>query len=82
MDGEIITAMRTAAVSAVATKALAQETSILSVIGSGVQAKSHIEAFLKTFPITKVLTFHLFYTTILCNRIIYAFKLLAVRNIS
>ena len=56
MDGEIITAMRTAAVSAVATKALAQETSILSVIGSGVQAKSHIEAFLKTFPITKVLT--------------------------
>ena len=40
MDGEVITAMRTAAVSVVATKYLAKETNILAVIGSGVQAKS------------------------------------------
>ena len=54
MDGEVITAMRTAAVSVVATKYLAKETNILAVIGSGVQAKSHIEAFCQSFPFAKV----------------------------
>ena len=54
MDGEVITAMRTAAVSAIATKYLAQSTDTLGVLGSGVQAKSHIEAFCTLFPIKKV----------------------------
>lgn len=54
MDGEVITAKRTAAVSVVATKYLAQATETLAVLGSGVQARSHIEAFLTMFPFTKV----------------------------
>jgi hypothetical protein len=45
MDGRLITEERTAAVSAVATKFLArQDASILALIGSGVQAKSHLKA--------------------------------------
>jgi alanine dehydrogenase len=45
MDGRLITEMRTAAVSAVATKWLAREkTSVLGILGSGVQARSHLEA--------------------------------------
>ena len=45
MDGTLITEMRTAAVSAVATKLLASpETKILAILGSGVQARSHAEA--------------------------------------
>jgi ornithine cyclodeaminase/alanine dehydrogenase-like protein (mu-crystallin family) len=45
MDGRLITEMRTAAVSAVATKLLATPDSrILSILGSGVQARSHVEA--------------------------------------
>ena len=45
MDGRLITEMRTAAVSAVATKLLARsEASVLGILGSGVQAKSHLEA--------------------------------------
>ena len=45
MDGRLITEMRTAAVSAVATKYLANpEASILAIIGSGVQARSHLHA--------------------------------------
>ena len=45
MDGRLITEMRTAAVSAVATKALAREdASVLAILGSGVQARSHLEA--------------------------------------
>jgi alanine dehydrogenase len=45
MDGRLITEMRTAAVSAVATKLLAREdTRVLAIIGSGVQARSHLEA--------------------------------------
>jgi len=45
MDASQITAIRTAAASAVATKALANSNSnILAIIGSGVQADSHIEA--------------------------------------
>lgn len=54
MDGEVITAMRTAAVSAVATKYLAHKTDILAVIGAGVQAKAHIEAFTRLFDIKEV----------------------------
>jgi alanine dehydrogenase len=45
MDGRLITEVRTAAVSAVATKCLTQEdASVLALIGSGVQARSHLEA--------------------------------------
>jgi len=45
MDGRLITEMRTAAVSAVATKLLApKDAKILAILGSGVQARSHFEA--------------------------------------
>jgi ornithine cyclodeaminase/alanine dehydrogenase-like protein (mu-crystallin family) len=45
MDARLITEMRTAAVSAVATRRLAPEgANILAILGSGVQARSHIEA--------------------------------------
>jgi ornithine cyclodeaminase/alanine dehydrogenase-like protein (mu-crystallin family) len=45
MDGRLITEMRTAAVSAAATKLLASdEASVLAILGSGVQARSHNEA--------------------------------------
>jgi alanine dehydrogenase len=45
MDGRLITEVRTAAVSAVATRHLARpDVSVLAIIGSGVQARSHLEA--------------------------------------
>ena len=45
MDGRLITEVRTAAVSAVATQHLANpDASVLAIIGSGVQARSHLEA--------------------------------------
>jgi len=45
MDGRLITEMRTAAVSAAATKPLAAaDAKVLAILGSGTQAKSHIEA--------------------------------------
>src|SRR5205823_8490128 len=45
MDGRLITEMRTAAVSAAATRLLARENSkVLAILGSGVQARSHFEA--------------------------------------
>jgi len=45
MDGRLITEMRTAAVSAVATQHLARRgASVLAILGSGVQARSHLEA--------------------------------------
>src|SRR5437763_2712889 len=45
MDGRLITEMRTAAVSAAATKLLApKDAKALAVLGSGVQARSHLEA--------------------------------------
>jgi ornithine cyclodeaminase/alanine dehydrogenase-like protein (mu-crystallin family) len=45
MDGRLITEMRTAAVSAAATKLLAApESKVLAILGSGVQARSHAEA--------------------------------------
>ncbi len=45
MDGRLITEVRTAAVSAVATDRLAKaDASVLAIIGSGVQASSHLEA--------------------------------------
>src|SRR5262245_54289978 len=45
LDGRLITEMRTAAVSAMATQLLARvDSSILAILGSGVQAQSHLEA--------------------------------------
>jgi thiomorpholine-carboxylate dehydrogenase len=45
MDGRLITEMRTAAVSAAATKLLTSpDARILAILGSGVQARSHVEA--------------------------------------
>src|SRR5438046_4171758 len=45
MDGRLITEMRTAAVSAAATKLLAlRDANVLAILGSGVQARSHAEA--------------------------------------
>ncbi len=45
MDGRLITEMRTAAVSAAATKLLsAPDAHVLAILGSGVQARSHFEA--------------------------------------
>src|SRR5499427_6403315 len=45
MDGRLITEMRTAAVSAAATKLLASpDAKVLAILGSGVQARSHVEA--------------------------------------
>jgi ornithine cyclodeaminase/alanine dehydrogenase-like protein (mu-crystallin family) len=45
MDGRLITEMRTAAVSAAVTKYLASpESRVLALLGSGVQAKAHLEA--------------------------------------
>jgi len=45
MDGRLITEMRTAAVSAVAVDQLARpEAKVLGILGSGVQARSHVQA--------------------------------------
>ena len=45
LDGRLITEMRTAAASAVATQLLARaDASVLGILGSGVQAKSHLAA--------------------------------------
>lgn len=57
MDGRLITEERTAAVSAVATKFLARpEASVLALIGSGVQARSHLKALplVRTFREVRV----------------------------
>jgi len=51
MDGRLITEMRTSAVSAVATKALAPERAeVLAILGSGLQARSHVDALCRVRP--------------------------------
>jgi ornithine cyclodeaminase/alanine dehydrogenase-like protein (mu-crystallin family) len=55
MDGRLITEMRTAAASAVATERLARpEAAILAILGSGVQARSHLEALRLVRPLREV----------------------------
>src|SRR5205085_4472953 len=57
MDGRLITEMRTAAVSAAATNLLAApDAKILAILGSGVQARSHVEAlrFVRSFEEIRV----------------------------
>src|SRR5688500_3137260 len=55
MNASAITAIRTAAVSAVATKLLAREDAhVLAILGTGVQAKSHREAIPLVRPIKEI----------------------------
>ncbi len=55
MDGRYITEARTAAVSAVSVKLLARERAdTLAVIGSGVQARSHLDAIGRVRPLRRV----------------------------
>lgn len=57
MDGRLITEMRTAAVSAVATNLLARrQASVLAILGTGVQARSHLQALrrIRQFDETRV----------------------------
>jgi ornithine cyclodeaminase len=55
MDGRLITEMRTAAVSAVSVQLLAREgPTALAILGSGVQARSHLEALSLVRPLTHV----------------------------
>ena len=56
MDAASITAIRTAAVSGVATKLLAgSDVTTLAILGSGVQARTHVDAMLEVRPFRKVL---------------------------
>src|SRR3981189_2489006 len=55
MDGRLITEMRTAAVSAAATKYLAApESRVLALLGSGVQAQAHLEALSHLHPYDEI----------------------------
>jgi ornithine cyclodeaminase len=55
MDGRVITEMRTAAVSAVSARELARdETQTLAIIGSGAQARSHLEAMERVFELKEI----------------------------
>ena len=55
MDGRLITEMRTAAVSAAATKLLASaDAKVLAILGSGVQARSHVEALRLVRPFEEI----------------------------
>ena len=55
MDGRLITEMRTAAVSAAATRCLAApDAHVLALLGSGVQAAAHLEALRLVRPIDEV----------------------------
>lgn len=55
LDGRLITEMRTAAVSAAVTNRLAAPDSrVLALLGSGVQAKAHLEAIREVRPIREI----------------------------
>ncbi len=55
LDGRVITAWRTAAVSALATQALApREASVLTILGSGVQARTHLAALQRVRTFSEV----------------------------
>ena len=55
LDASAVTAVRTAAVSAVATSALAREdVRVLAILGGGVQARSHVNALLRVRPFEEV----------------------------
>ncbi len=55
LDGRLITEMRTAAVSAAATKHLARrEATVVAILGAGVQARSHVAALREVVRISQV----------------------------
>ena len=59
IDGNWITAVRTAGLSAVAAKRLARDdSSVIAFIGCGVQAHSHLQAFSDLFPLTELRAFN------------------------
>jgi ornithine cyclodeaminase/alanine dehydrogenase-like protein (mu-crystallin family) len=56
LDASAVTAIRTAAASAVATRALAREDSeVLAIVGTGIQARKHLEAIPLVRPIRRVI---------------------------
>ena len=58
MDGNWITAVRTAGLSAVAAKRLARpDSAVAAFIGCGVQAQSHLTAFASMFPLKEIRAF-------------------------
>ncbi len=58
LDGNWVTAIRTAGLSAVAAKRLAKpKASIAAFIGCGVQAHSHLQAFAELFPLQEIRAF-------------------------
>jgi ornithine cyclodeaminase/alanine dehydrogenase len=58
LDGNWITAVRTAGLSAVAARRMAREdSSVAAFIGTGVQARSHLTAFSDLFPLRQVRIF-------------------------
>jgi ornithine cyclodeaminase/alanine dehydrogenase len=58
MDGNWVTAVRTAGLSAVAAKYLARpDSSVAAFIGSGVQAHSHLKAFADIYPLREIRVF-------------------------
>ena len=58
LDGNWITAVRTAGLSAVAAKYMARNTSsVVAFIGCGVQANSHLQAFADMYPLNEVRMF-------------------------
>jgi len=58
LDGNWVTAKRTAALSAVAAKRLARpDSACIGFIGCGVQARSHLEAFCDLFPLREIRAF-------------------------
>jgi ornithine cyclodeaminase/alanine dehydrogenase len=58
MDCVWITAKRTGAASAVAARRLARpDSSVMGMLGCGVQGQSHAEAFTETFPLKKILAY-------------------------
>jgi len=58
IDGNWITAVRTAGLSAVAAKRLARsDSSVIAFIGCGVQARSHLKLFAQLFPLKELRAF-------------------------
>jgi len=58
LDGNWVTAVRTAAASALVARRLANaDSSVLALIGCGVQARSHLKAFSSLFPLREVRAF-------------------------
>jgi ornithine cyclodeaminase/alanine dehydrogenase len=55
IDGNWVTAIRTAALSAVAAKRLARaDSAVAAFVGCGVQARSHLRAFADLFPLSEI----------------------------